>query len=463
MKDCSDFAYQAVYRYLSRLIEDGQGGSPTRLPSLRHLALRLNVSISTVQSAYCLLEKEGKVRPVPKSGYFAVPRLGGRIPSHSEDLLDTLYANARRPGMFVLGHDQPTVLLSLDNPMIMLERELIRQYPRQTNPPFQPFGEHELRTALAARYTTGAEQCWHADEVYVGADLRGVLKVVLDVLALRGGTVLVESPCSWSILRLLRSFDIRVIEVPLDHSDGLDLNAFTQALETQSIGLAIVASRVSTAQGRLMSAENRKQLAQVLNRSGVWVLENDNQGDLCFEPSTQRLRSWINPARLLVFAAFDKVIGPEAPYGYLLSKHFAVELQQHFLVRSFCLPPIRQKAIARLYTSGRVDQHLSGLRGLLQERLLNLAELMHTHTGDTLRFNLPDGGAGIWAQSTRAVDMRQVFERLLNQRIVIAPGEVFSLQGLHRQHLRISFALDWNQNVAAALQALDQALRQAKL
>jgi DNA-binding GntR family transcriptional regulator len=47
----TDFAYQAVYRYLASLINESEGDSPIRLPSLRHLAERLNVSISTIQYA----------------------------------------------------------------------------------------------------------------------------------------------------------------------------------------------------------------------------------------------------------------------------------------------------------------------------------------------------------------------------------------------------------------------------
>ena len=51
----TDFAYQMVYRYLVRLINEIQGGPAVRLPSLRLLARRLRVSISTVQNAYPLL------------------------------------------------------------------------------------------------------------------------------------------------------------------------------------------------------------------------------------------------------------------------------------------------------------------------------------------------------------------------------------------------------------------------
>jgi DNA-binding transcriptional MocR family regulator len=54
MNDRPYFAYQAVYRYLNRLVDNAPCGSVTKLPSLRHLALRLKVSVSTVQYA-CLI------------------------------------------------------------------------------------------------------------------------------------------------------------------------------------------------------------------------------------------------------------------------------------------------------------------------------------------------------------------------------------------------------------------------
>ncbi|WP_259740988.1 winged helix-turn-helix domain-containing protein, partial [Pseudomonas poae] len=69
----ADFAYQAVYRYMINLINEVSLEIPVKLPSLRQLSARLNVSISTIQYAYSLLEKEGRVYSVAKSGYFAWP------------------------------------------------------------------------------------------------------------------------------------------------------------------------------------------------------------------------------------------------------------------------------------------------------------------------------------------------------------------------------------------------------
>lgn len=455
----TDFAYQAVYRYLTSLISEHATDARVRLPSLRQLAQRLNVSISTIQYAYSLLEKEGRVYSLAKSGYYAMP-----VPSIStlysgDDLLEMVYSNARRPGTLNLSADEPASLQSLDSPLLLLERELLRQYPRQPQPSSQPCGELELRTALAARYTSSPVRCWHADDVYIGADLRGVLEILITVLCLRDATVVVESPCDWALLRLLQEACVRVIEWPLLADGELDIQRLKDLLETESVRLVMVSSGLNMPRGSRAPDHNRQAVAQLLERYDCQVLENDCYGELGFEPEGVRFRDLLPVERLIVFSTFEKIIGPEAPYGYLLSRHLRDELQRHFLLRTFRLSPIRQKAIARLYGNGRVDQHLQVLRRRLKDSKTQMTQLLQERMGDALQFVEPHGGATIWVNSSRRVDVRRVFQRLLKHQVVIAPGELFSLQGLHAQHLRLSHTFGGEQDLAEALGLLGDALR----
>jgi DNA-binding transcriptional MocR family regulator len=459
----TDFAYQMVYRYLSRLTNELPEGPAVKLPSLRLLARRLRVSISTVQNAYSLLEKEGRICSVPKSGYYALPQPCNDIHCEGDDVLERYQASARRSDMFVFGADEPTLLQSLDGALLNLERDLMRHYPCQPDPRFQPFGDIELRTALAAAYTSSTERCWHPDNVFIGPDKTGVLKTVLKALQLRDCAVLVESPCGWSVLRTLQSFGIRVIEWCASSEHGVDMDELNGLLQQGDIKMAILSSRMDPVRGRVMPLEQRQRLAQVLNRHGVWVLENDSQGGLCFDEQVEPLRNFIDPERLMILGAFDKTIGLEAPFGYLLSRHSRPLWHQQMLLRSFRLPPIRQKAIARLYSSGQLDRHLQGLRSSLQERTASLGMMIEHYLGDDVRFERPGGGATLWLDSAHRVDMTRVFERLLDQRIVIAPGELFSVRGLHQQSLCLSGAADWSQNIESMLVIIRNALGQERL
>ena len=455
----SDFAYQAVYRYLTNLINEMGAEQPIKLPSLRQLADRLGVSISTIQYAYSLLEKEGRVYSVAKSGYYALPVALNAAFCGGNDLLESLYVSVRRPGMLVMSSDEPAQLQSLDSPLLLLERELVRQYPRQQQPHSQPCGELELRTALAARYTTSPIRCWHPDDVYIGADLRGVLEILIAVLGLKGATVLVESPCDWVILRLLQSAGVRVIELPLASNGSLDPQLPARLLATEKVQMVLLSSEVSMPSGSVMPEDNRQSIARMLRHHGCWVLENDVYGELSHEPSERRLRDLLDPERLLVFSSFEKLMGPEAPYGYLLSRALSMELQRTFLLRSFRLSPIRQKAIARLYSSGRIDQHLQVLRRLLCERKARMLQVLQERLGDAMECIEPKGGAALWLRSLRPVDMRRVFQRMLKQSVVIAPGELFSLHGLHAQHVRLSHAFSAQHDLDMAMSQLADALR----
>jgi DNA-binding transcriptional MocR family regulator len=459
----TDFAYQVVYRYLSRLTNELPQGPAVKLPSLRLLARRLRVSISTVQNAYSLLEKEGRICSVPKSGYYALPQPCNDILCESGDSLARYQASVRRADMFVFGADEPTLLQSLDGALLALERELVRHYPCQPDPRFQPFGDIELRTALAAHYTSSTEHCWHPDNVFIGPDKTGVLKTVLKALQLRDCAVLVESPCSWSLLRTLQSFGIRVVEWCADASGEFDVRELKGLLKRGEVKMAILSSRMDPIRGRVRALEQRQLLAEALNRSGVWVLENDTHGGLCFVEQSQPLRDLIDPKRLLVLGAFDKALGLEAPFGYLLSRHSRELWHQQMLLRSFRLPPIRQKAIARLYGAGQVDRHLHWLRMSLKTRMEQLGALAEQYLGEEVLFEIPQGGAMLWLDSVHRVDMGRVFERLLEQRIVIAPGELFSVKGLHQQSLCLSGAADWSQNIESILVVIRNALVQERV
>jgi DNA-binding transcriptional MocR family regulator len=81
-----------------------------RLPSLRQLADRLNVSISTIQYAYSLLEKEGRVYSRPSPAITRSRCTAMDTFYSGNDLLETVYVNASRPGMLVLSSDDPAML-----------------------------------------------------------------------------------------------------------------------------------------------------------------------------------------------------------------------------------------------------------------------------------------------------------------------------------------------------------------
>lgn len=416
-----EFAYRKVYRYIEALIDQSPPGQRQRLPSLRGLASRLRVSLGTVQHAYNLLEEAGRVERLPRSGYFV------HSASSSEVAL-----TPRQPPVF-----EPSLFeLNLHNHERRLARQRLRamgwgQDPRSVR----------LRQALAERYTHSSSRYWCAKDVHVAPDLTALLDTVWAALELKHAAVVVHSPCCWQLLQALARTGVPVLEVPVDTRGDLNLYALTCLLESEPVGLVVRPSCLSTPQGRLVTSAGQQQLGHLLSRYRVWVLESDLDSELCHAgPPVIRQRDWVDVRQLLVVGGFEAVLGPEAPYAYVLGPTGA--LTRGFCERAFRLPPLRMQALACMLDKGEVDAQWARLRQALQRRTRTLARVLALRFGPQLQLRLPDGGGLLWARLRQPVHWDSISKALTGTPLHAMPGKHFSLHGRFQHHLALGWTGD---------------------
>lgn len=422
-----EFAYRKVYRYLEALIDQASNGGPCRLPSLRTLSRRLRVSLATVQSAYSLLEEEGRVHCLPRSGYYV---------QH-----DAKAGAAPMAGQAAL----PAPPL-LERALFTHERRLARQRVHSIAP-WQEHGSARLRQVVAERYTRCSSQYWCAEDVQLAPDVQSLLETVLVALALQGGTVLVHSPCCWQVLRALARAGMRVLELPADNCGNPDLSALARLLGSEPVCMLVMPSCLGMPQGRLVSPHYQQQLGQLLGHHAVWLLENDLDSEHCYNgPPNTRLRHWVDPGRLLVMGAFEAAVGAEAPYAYVLG-HDAV-LGEAFAERAFRLAPLRLQALAHMLGKGEIELQMQRLRTDLQRRMECLARALELQFGNLIALEMPQGGGVLWVRFRQSLPWDDIAAAVAGSALHALPGVQFSLQGRYQQYL----ALTWVGEQAADLQ-----------
>lgn len=431
-----EFAYRRVYRYLEALIDQSGDGGPCRLPSLRALSRRLRVSLATVQSAYSLLEEEGRVHCLPRSGYYI---------QVADEQQAALPAQPRLPA-------QPL----LERVLLAHERRLARQRVRSVAP-WDVLGSARLRHAVAERYTRCSSQYWRADDVQLAPDVLALLETLLGALAMHGGTVLVQTPCCWQVLRALARAGMQVLEVPLDTRGNPDLRALARLLETEPVRLLVMPSCLGMPQGRLVSMHYQQQLGLLLGQHPVWLLENDLDTELCYNgPPSTRLRDWVDPHRLLVLGAFEAAVGAEAPYAYVLGLDAA--LAKAFAERAFRLAPLRLLALAHLLSKGDIETQLVALRSNLQQRMQSLSRALAVQFAQRVNVEMPQGGRMLWARFQQPLAWDAIATALAGSALHALPGEQFSLQGRYQQYLALVWLGDQPNELQQAVGRLAQAL-----
>jgi len=432
-----EFAYRKVYRYLEALIDQAPGSATCRLPSLRALSRRLRVSLATVQSAYSLLEEEGRVQCLPRSGYFVRGAAKGDAVA--------MPRQAPLPA-------QPM----LERALFTHERRLARQRSHGVAPWDTP-GSARLRNAVAERYTRSSNQYWRAEDVQLAPDVQALLETLLAALDLQGGTVVVHSPCCWQVLRALARAGMRVLEVPLDSRGNPDVRALTRLLGSEPVCMVVMPSCLGMPQGRLVSRHYQQQLGQLLGQHPVWLLENDMDSEHCYSgPPNTRLRDWVDPRWLLVMGAFDAAVGGEAPYAYLLG-HDAL-LARAFAERAFRLAPLRLQALAHMLGKGEIEAQLVRLRTDLQKRMQCLARALQQQFGQRVALEMPEGGRTLWVRFHQPLQWAGIAEALAGSALHALPGEQFSLQGRYQQYLALVWLGEQPEELQQAVNRLAQAL-----
>ena len=433
-----EFAYHKVYRYLQALIDQAERGGEPRLPSLRALARHLRVSLATVQAAYGLLENEGRVRSVAKSGYFVQPRVNG--------------------GANRLRRCPEPVQPSLEGSLFAHERRLARQRA-QAHAVSPCSAGARLREALAARYTRTGSRPWKPEHVHLGPDVQALLETLLGALALQGSTVLVASPCCWRLLQVLQRFGLQVLEVPLDHHGGFDLGSLARLLGQGTVRMLIMPSCLGLPGGRMISPHDQQLLAQLLARHPVWLLENDLDSERRFTPSPgTHLRDWVDQRWLLVLGSLEATVGAEAPYAYVLGRHPA--MGEAFARRAYQLPPLRQQALAQMFAKGEIDEHLNRQRAVLARRMRQLCHQLQAHLGGQLEFAVPEGGHAVWVRLLEPVSVDRVATAMAGTVLPALAGAQFSAQGRYQHHLLLTWTGEGADALREAVCKLGETLAQ---
>ena len=76
----------------------------------------------------------------------------------------------------------------------------------------------------------------------------------------------------------------------------------------------------------------------------------------------------------------------------------------------------------------------------------------------SVKVTQPEGGYFLWLEFAQEVDSFALYQKLLAEKVAIAPGILFSSQKQYTHHIRINYALPWNNRVENAIALLGRLL-----
>jgi 2-aminoadipate transaminase len=320
-------------------------------------------------------------------------------------------------------------------------------------------GDPLLRGLVAQRLTErGLDTA--ADDLLITSGSQQALTLVAVVLLQAGDRVLVEEPSYLAALQCFALAGAQAIPIPCDDG-GLDPDALEALIAQHRPTLLYTVPTFHNPTGRTLSLQRRIALAEVAERTGVWIVEDDPYGELRYSGEALPAVASLPAAhgRTLAISTLSKIAAPGLRIGWvraprLLLRSLTIAKQAADLHSS----TVDQAAAANWLAATDLTAHIERLRTEYRARRDALLSGLDDALPPGSTHNHPDGGMFVWARLPDGWDAGALLQRALDRDVAYVPGAPFFSGPPDPATLRLSFTAHGPAEIALGLERLAEAL-----
>jgi DNA-binding transcriptional MocR family regulator len=106
------------------------------------------------------------------------------------------------------------------------------------------------------------------------------LNLSLRAITKPGDTIAIEAPAYFGVLQVISLLGLKVLEIPTDPRDGINLPELSHAFETCSISALVVTPAFQNPLGSCMPDARKAAVYSLLQEFDIPAIEDDVYGDL---------------------------------------------------------------------------------------------------------------------------------------------------------------------------------------
>ena len=423
-------AWRQLAGALRLLILDGRLPLEARLPGERELAQALNLSRTTVSSAYGLLRDEGfltggrgeAVRTTLPSG----PRTRASAESRPEPTSGVI--------------DMTSATLPADaNVHAAYVRALERLPTQLPGNGYESAGLEDLREAVAAHYGRRGLPT-SPGQILITHGAHNGLVHLLRLVVRAGDPVVTDHPTYPQAIDAILAAGGRPMPVALpdDTQSGWDIEGIASACRSSGAAMAYLVADHHNPTGRLMRASERTRLLGLLKGAATLVVLDETLVELTLSGDPAVSASSIDAPRIVRLGSMSKSVWGGLRIGWIRADRAVIQrLAQSRASLDLGVPILEQLAAVELLNDGGAALALR--RPLLRARrdhlLMRLAERLPDWTCPR-----PDGGLSIWAQLPGPISSALTVQAA-TEGLRLASGPRFGVDGAFERRLRLPYTL----------------------
>jgi len=319
--------------------------------------------------------------------------------------------------------------------------KVLRNSPTETLAYGGVLGFEGMRTVLAERYSNIDNLDLNPSNFVVNNGSAGSIDNICDAFIEPGDVILVESPTFSGSIRTMRGHLAELFPIPLGNPDAIADTVKNIKAKGKHVKMLYTIADFHNPTGSTMSQKDRESLIEICSSHQILIIEDGAYSDIFFgEGPPQSLYGLANGEGILKVGTFSKTIATGLRIGWVQARSDFIDVlsSMKFDMGS---SPLLLRAISDYVGSGQMDQHLSDMRPLYEEKCDALCKSLEKHCANELIFTRPSGGFFLWAKCLHA-DANLLSKIAEEEGLNFPAGSNFFLDGktADTKHIRLAFS-----------------------
>jgi 2-aminoadipate transaminase len=257
-----------------------------------------------------------------------------------------------------------------------------------------------------------------------------------------GDVVVVEAPTYLGAIQAFRSFEAKLVVVPLDEH-GLDVDELERLLaEGLRPKLLYSIPDHQNPAGVSLSGDRRAPLVELARRYGFLIVEDVAYRELGFAANTLPSLWSLAPDVVVQAGTTSKTMFPGIRLGWAVGPaDIAARLVSAKQNTDQCAGALGQRLFEECARRGWLDEQVALSRALYERKAERLLAALGRSMPEGADWTRPQGGFFSWLTLPEGADSVELAQRAVEQGVGIVPGTLFFSDGRGADTVRLSFSL----------------------
>jgi DNA-binding transcriptional MocR family regulator len=268
---------------------------------------------------------------------------------------------------------------------------------------------------------------------------QAALSAVIRALVPAEGGLLCESPTYFGALAIARASRIRPLPVPSD-AEGIRPDLLEAAVARSGARVLYLQPNYANPSGALLSTERRIALLEVVQKLGLFVIEDDYARDLAIDGVVPAPLVRACPGHVVYVRSLTKTAAPGLRVAAIAALGPAFErLRAARAVDEWFVSGLLQETTLELVGATGWRRHTEQLRSKLRERRDAMLEAIDRELSGLSRSS-PLGGFSVWLALPPAFDDLELAREAERAGVHLNAGRLFYPAEPDAPHVRLSYA-----------------------